>query len=99
PKLGFPTPIKQWLQDPKFYKQVRLLFAEDFVNNIFNQDKILAMLDKNFSGDGSDRRKIWTIYTFLVWYKLFFVDYENTVKKYNHVQPEVASLLASGKLV
>lgn len=36
---------------------------------------------------------------FLVWYKLFFVDYENTVKKYNHVQPEVASLLASGKLV
>ncbi len=99
PKLGFPTPIKQWLQDPKFYKQVRLLFAEDFVNNIFNQDKILAMLDNNFSGDGSDRRKIWTIYTFLVWYKLFFVDYENTVKKYNHVQPEVASLLASGKLV
>ena len=99
PKLGFPTPIKQWLQEPRFYKQVRELFAEDFVNDIFDQKKILKLLDDNYEGDGSHRRQIWAIYTFLVWYKLFFVDYKNTVKKYQHVQPEVANLIAQGKLV
>ena len=99
PKLGFPTPIKQWLQEPRFYKQVRELFEADFVNDIFDQEKILKLLDDNFNGDGSHRRQIWAIYTFLVWYKLFFVDYSGTVKKYQHVQPEVASLIEQGKLV
>jgi asparagine synthase (glutamine-hydrolysing) len=99
PKLGFPTPIKQWLQEPRFYKQVRQLFAADFASEIFEQDKILKLLDDNYRGDGSARRQIWTIYTFLVWYKLFFVDYDETVAKYQHVQPEVAALLAEGKLV
>ena len=99
PKLGFPTPIKEWLQEPRFYKQVRELFSEDFVQDVFEQDKILALLDENYKGDGSHRRQIWTIYTFLVWYKLFFVDYDGTVAKYQHVQPEVASLIKQGKLV
>ena len=99
PKLGFPTPIKQWLKEPRFYKQVRALFEEEFVNDIFDQKKIIKLLDDNYEGDGSHRRQIWSIYTFLVWYKLFFVDYENTVKKYQHVQPEVAKLISQGKLL
>ena len=99
PKLGFPTPIKQWLKEPRFYKQVRALFEEEFVNDIFDQKKIIKLLDDNYEGDGSHRRQIWSIYTFLVWYKLFFVDYENTVKKYQHVQPEVANLIKQGKLL
>lgn len=99
PKLGFPTPIKQWLKEPRFYKQVRSLFEEEFVNDIFDQKKIIKLLDDNYEGDGSHRRQIWAIYTFLVWYKLFFVDYENTVKKYQHVQPEVANLIKQGKLL
>lgn len=99
PKLGFPTPIKQWLKEPRFYKQVRELFTEDFVNEIFDQKKIVKLLDDNYHGDGSARRQIWTIYTFLVWYKLFFIDYDETVKKYQRVQPEVAALIEQGKLV
>lgn len=99
PKLGFPTPIKQWLKEERFYKQVRKLFCEDFVNDIFEQEKIIDLLDENFKGDGSHRRQIWAIYTFLVWYKLYFINYEETVKKYQHVQPEVAALIEQGKLV
>ncbi|KRL80435.1 asparagine synthase [Lactobacillus ultunensis DSM 16047] len=99
PKLGFPTPIKQWLKEERFYKQVRNLFTEEFVNNIFDQKKIVKLLDQNYQGDGSHRRQIWTIYTFLVWYKLFFIDYENTVEKYQRVQPEVDSLIKQGRLL
>ncbi|MGO2952938.1 MAG: asparagine synthase (glutamine-hydrolyzing) [Lactobacillus sp.] len=99
PKLGFPTPIKQWLQEPKFYQQVRALFNASFVKEIFDQPAILALLDDNYHGDGSHRRQVWTIYTFLVWYQLYFVDWAGTLKKYEHVQPEVAELLAQGKLI
>lgn len=99
PKLGFPTPIKQWLKEPRFYKQVRALFTADFVNEIFDQKKIVKLLDDNYHGDGSARRQIWTIYTFLVWYKLFFIDYDETVAKYQRVQPEVAALIEQGKLI
>lgn len=75
-KLGFPVPIKDWLREERFYLHIRQLFLEDFVNEFFEQDKIVALLDGNFRGENDDRRKIWTIYTFLVWYKIYFIDEE-----------------------
>lgn len=99
PKLGFPVPVKEWLHDEQYYKQIRELFAEPFVNDIFDQEKVLQLLDDNYHGDGSKRRQVWTVFTFLTWYKLYFVDYENTVKKYQRIQPEVEELQEQGLLV
>lgn len=99
PKLGFPVPIKTWLREDDYCDVVRDLFKEDWVSDIFDQDKILKILQDNFDGKTDARRQIWTIYTFLVWYKLFFIDFDGTVKKYGHVQPEVKALMDSGKLV
>ena len=74
PKMGFPTPIRAWLREDKYYQEVRELFSQDFVKEFFDQDKILKMAEDNFQGKTDDRRKIWTVYTFLVWYKLYFID-------------------------
>ena len=74
PKLGFPTPVREWLREEKYYKEVRNLFAQDFVKEFFDQDKLLQLADDNFAGKVDGRRKIWTVYTFLVWYKLYFID-------------------------
>lgn len=73
-KLGFPTPVREWLREEKYYKEVRNLFAQDFVKEFFDQDKLLQLADDNFAGKVDGRRKIWTVYTFLVWYKLYFID-------------------------
>ena len=75
-KLGFPVPIKQWIEDEPFYKEVRNLFEQDWVSEFFDQDAILDILDKTYRQESDDRRKVWTIYTFLVWYKVFFLDDE-----------------------
>lgn len=99
PKLGFPVPVKTWLREAQYVATVRGLFAEDWVSDFFDQKAIIEMLEANFAGKIDARRRIWTIYTFLTWYKLFFVDYEGTVAKYEHVQPEVKALMDSGKLV
>ena len=73
-KLGFPVPIKDWLHEEQFYKEVRSVFEADFVSDFFDQEKILELLDKNFRQEVDGRRKVWTIYAFLVWYKVYFVD-------------------------
>lgn len=74
PKLGFPTPVREWLREKKYYEEVRDLFKQDFVSEFFDQDKLLKLADDNFAGKIDGRRKIWTVYTFLVWYKLYFID-------------------------
>ena len=44
------------------------------------------MAQDNFEGKTDDRRKIWTIYTFLVWYKLYFIDNFNPHEEVNLVK-------------
>lgn len=99
PKLGFPVPVKTWLREDKYYEKVKALFSEDWVSEIFDQDRILKLLKDNYDKKVNGRRAIWCVYTFLVWYKLYFIDFDNTLKKYEHVQPDVAKLMQSGKLV
>ena len=77
PKLGFPVPIKQWLETDKYYEQVKALFSEDFVSEFFDQGQLLALLDANKEQRINGRRKIWTIYTFLTWYKVYFINIED----------------------
>lgn len=72
-KLGFPVPIKDWLREEVYYKQVREMFSQPFVSQFFDQAKIIQLLDDNFNEKNNERRKIWTIYTYLVWYDVFFI--------------------------
>ncbi|MBV7390243.1 MULTISPECIES: asparagine synthase (glutamine-hydrolyzing) [Enterococcus] len=73
-KLGFPVPIKDWLREEKYYKLVRDVFQQDFVKEFFDQDKIIQLLDDNYKEKNNERRKIWTIYTFLTWYQVYFIN-------------------------
>jgi len=72
-KLGFPVPIKDWLHEEQFYEEVRQVFSQDFAAEFFDQEKILEMLDRNYRDEIDVRRKLWTIYSFLVWYQVYFV--------------------------
>ncbi|KRN29057.1 asparagine synthase [Lactobacillus selangorensis] len=74
PKLGFPVPIKQWLEEDKYYQQVRDMFSQDFVKQFFNQEAILKILKDTHDGKSNARRQVWTIYTFLVWYQDYFIN-------------------------
>lgn len=71
-KLGFPVPIKIWLRQEKYYRHVRALFEQEWVGRFFDQDALLKMLDDNYEGTTDDRRKIWTVFTFLTWYDVYF---------------------------
>ena len=73
-KLGFPVPFTLWLREQKYYEKVKAMFNEDFVPEFFEREKLLKMLDEHFSGAKNNGRKIYTVYAFLIWYKVFFVE-------------------------
>ena len=73
-KLGFPVPIRVWLAEEKYYNIVKELFTSEAAQKYFDTDKLINLLDTHKSGKADVSRKIWTVYTFLVWYHQFFVN-------------------------
>ena len=71
-KLGFPVPIRVWLREDKFYDVVKSAFTSDNAKRFFNTDKLVALLDEHKAEKYDYSRKIWTVYTFLVWYGVYF---------------------------
>lgn len=73
-KQGFPVPIRFWLREERYYNIVKEYFTADYAKEFFEVDKINALLEEHYQGKANNGRKIWTVFTFLVWYKRFFVD-------------------------
>ena len=71
-KLGFPVPIRVWLKEDEYYNKVRSEFESERAKMFFNTDKLVELLDQHRAGKYDNSRKIWTVYTFLVWYGVYF---------------------------
>lgn len=74
PKKGFPVPIRFWLREKKYYNIVKEYFTADYAAVYFDPAALMKLLDDHYEGKAANQRKIWTVFTFLVWYKRFFVD-------------------------
>lgn len=72
-KLGFIVPIRIWMADERYNQDVREKFRSEMAGKFFDVDEINAIFDDYIAGNSDNWRKIWTIYTFLVWYELYFV--------------------------
>lgn len=71
-KLGFIVPIRIWLADERYNEDVRAKFRSESAAKFFRVDEIQAIFDDYIAGNSDNWRKIWTIYTFLVWYDIYF---------------------------
>lgn len=72
-KLGFIVPIRIWMADERYNQDVQRLFNSDIAEKFFNIDEIKAIFDEYVGGESDNWRKVWTIYTFMVWYEEYFV--------------------------
>lgn len=73
-KLGFPVPIRVWLKEDKYYNIVKDKFTSPQSAQFFNTDKLVQLLDDHREGKYDYSRKIWTVFSFLVWYDVYFND-------------------------
>ena len=71
-KLGFPVPIREWIKEEDIYNKIDKMF--DNGGEFFKVDKIKRLLREHVDGKRDNSRKIWTIYTFLVWYQEYFIN-------------------------
>ncbi len=72
-KLGFIVPIRIWLADDRYNWDVKAKFNSEAAALFFNVEEINNIFNDYIGGNSDNWRKIWTIYTFLVWYDEYFV--------------------------
>ena len=58
----------------KYYQLVKEKFTGEVANTYFDTDRLVKLLDQHKEGKADNSRKIWTVYTFLVWYDQYFAE-------------------------
>lgn len=71
-KLGFPVPIREWIKDGEFKEDIEKTINSDVANKYFNVKFLNKLFNEHISGKKDNYRKIWTVYTFIKWYQVFF---------------------------
>jgi len=71
-KLGFPVPIRVWLKEDNYYNIVRREFESENSEKFFHTEELISLLDAHRDGKADNSRKIWTVFTFLIWYRVYF---------------------------
>jgi len=72
PKKGFPVPIRDWLREQAVYDRVKAEFTSPVAAQYFDVPALLRLLEEHRERRAMHQRKIWTVYTFLVWHRQFF---------------------------
>lgn len=72
PKLGFPVPLREWIREDELYNEIKEKFNSPVAEKYFDQKYIIKLLDKHKSGKVDCFKKVWTIYTFIIWYNQYF---------------------------
>ena len=76
-KLGFPVPIRDWIKEDDVYKELKRELNSKVAKKFFNTEILLKMLEEHKNGKKDNYRKVWTVYTFLKWYDVFFSSDDN----------------------
>lgn len=72
-KLGFPVPLNDWLREEKYYGMVKTAFTGSTAEKFFVTAELMRLLDDHKAGKSANMQKIWSFYSFIVWYERFFV--------------------------
>lgn len=73
-KLGFPVPLREWMREDDLYNTIKKTFNKEYASELFDVKKINKLLDDHKNRKKDNYKKVWTIYTFLVWYEDFFIN-------------------------
>ena len=78
-KKGFPVPLAKWLKEQKYADRFRKMFKKPFAKEFFDTDILNEWLDEHCAGKRMFHRQLYTVYAFLCWYEVYFVDTDITV--------------------
>jgi len=71
-KMAFPLPLPEWLKEDLYYDTIKEAFTGPIGREFFETGKILTLLEEHRAGRFNHSRRIWAVYTFILWYQVFF---------------------------
>ncbi|MBP5313980.1 MAG: asparagine synthase (glutamine-hydrolyzing) [Eggerthellaceae bacterium] len=73
-KLGFPVPVVGWLKQDRYYDLIKQWFTSDEAKLFCDINELVRLLDEHKESVRDNTRRIWIVYMFLMWYRIYFVD-------------------------
>ena len=71
-KVGFPVPIRKWLQSEKYNRPIEEKLFGEASKRFFDQDELRKMWTNFLGGDEFLWNRVYAVYAFLLWYDLKF---------------------------
>lgn len=68
-KLGFPVPIRHWLQD-ELYEWAKELIETSPIDHLIEKNYVLELLESHRLGKVDQSRKLWTVISFMIWHEV-----------------------------
>ncbi len=71
-KLGFPVPLREWIKSENYYHTIKNKFNNDISKKFFHVKYLNKLLDDHIYNKKDNYKKIWCVYSFLIWYEEYF---------------------------
>jgi asparagine synthase (glutamine-hydrolysing) len=71
PKLGFPVPIRHWLQAGELLEWAHQMLATSQADEFVDIPAVRRMLDEHLAGTSDHSRRLWTVLIFMLWHAIF----------------------------
>lgn len=71
PKLGFPVPIRHWLQAGELLDWAHHMLAVSQADALIDRAAVRQMLDDHMAGTTDHSRRLWTVLIFMLWHAIF----------------------------
>ena len=71
-KLGFPVPLREWVREEALYNEIKSKFNSKIADKYFDTTRINKLLEDHKNGKKDCYKKVWAIYTFIIWYEQYF---------------------------
>jgi len=71
PKLGFPVPIRHWLQAGELMDWAYATIAASQAGDLVDLPAVRGMLDEHRRGTSDHSRRLWTVLIFMLWHAIF----------------------------
>ena len=71
PKLGFPVPIRHWLQAGELLDWAHEMVAKSQADELVDVAGVRRMLDEHLAGTADHSRRLWTVLIFMLWHAIF----------------------------
>lgn len=71
-KLGFPVPLREWMREEDLYQKVYEGLQTPIIKELFDDQKLISMLEDHKNQKHDYYKKIWTVYCFSLWHQVFF---------------------------